>query len=288
MWLNSLFHRLRLTAVGHTNEVIAMAEIVSSLKQENNQLKKRCNEYWTQLCQLRQSISEGATDQELEVSPMVINRYLDNMAIRYSIVEDENYCRLMNEQDIFSISFRREFDTTKANHNWVDKGSAFITLTLDNIGRSLSQPTIIKAPASGIFECDNNKLIKKGEEICRIRKYDPNSKSSVIQELERESIKQTVLKRELKKMIERETMDELIAEGKIFNVFTAKDGNRMSVPMDIATAVWNRDGGRCCMCGTRTELEFDHIIPFSKGGATTFRNLQLLCHKCNLKKSDNI
>lgn len=89
-------------------------------------------------------------------------------------------------------------------------------------------------------------------------------------------------------MIERETLDELIAEGLVFNVITKKNGVRCSIPMDIASAVWNRDGGRCCICGANEELEFDHIIPISKGGATTFRNLQLLCHSCNSKKSDNI
>mgnify|MGYP006168211357 CR=1 FL=1 len=33
-------------------------------------------------------------------------------------------------------------------------------------------------------------------------------------------------------------------------------------------------------------LEYDHIVPFSKGGKTTFRNLQLLCRTHNRMKSD--
>ena len=32
----------------------------------------------------------------------------------------------------------------------------------------------------------------------------------------------------------------------------------------------------------------DHIIPFSKGGNSTWRNLQILCESCNLKKSNKI
>lgn len=113
-------------------------------------------------------------------------------------------------------------------------------------------------------------------------------KMEVIAGLEKEDIKNAVYKKERKKMIEREVLDELVQEGKIFNVYIQKDGNRMTIPMDIATAVWNRDGGKCCICGSNENLEFDHIIPISKGGATTLRNLQILCKNCNIKKSDNI
>ncbi|WP_343324290.1 HNH endonuclease signature motif containing protein [Streptococcus sp. Marseille-P8640] len=33
-------------------------------------------------------------------------------------------------------------------------------------------------------------------------------------------------------------------------------------------------------------LHVDHIIPWSKGGETVLGNLQTLCSKCNLGKSD--
>ncbi|MDD9869235.1 MAG: HNH endonuclease [Gammaproteobacteria bacterium] len=52
--------------------------------------------------------------------------------------------------------------------------------------------------------------------------------------------------------------------------------------------VWRRDQGRCCQCGSKENIEFDHIIPFSKGGSNTARNIQLLCESCNAKKRDRI
>ena len=56
------------------------------------------------------------------------------------------------------------------------------------------------------------------------------------------------------------------------------------ISQDVKDKVWNRDGGKCVECGSNENLEFDHIIPHSKGGANTYRNIQLLC--CLLYTSD--
>lgn len=105
---------------------------------------------------------------------------------------------------------------------------------------------------------------------------------------EKEKIKQKLLEKERKKRLHKEALQELIEEGEIFNKYIDKDGKRETIPQDVMDKVWNRDGGRCAKCGSQENLEFDHIIPFSKGGATTYRNIQLLCKKCNLEKSNRI
>lgn len=64
--------------------------------------------------------------------------------------------------------------------------------------------------------------------------------------------------------------------------------NRL-IPTNVKVEVWKRDKGRCVYCNSDKNLHFDHIIPFSKGGASiTKENIQILCAKCNLKKHANI
>lgn len=60
------------------------------------------------------------------------------------------------------------------------------------------------------------------------------------------------------------------------------------IPSAVRKKVWERDGGRCINCGSKENLHYDHIIPYSKGGSNTEKNIQLLCQECNLRKSDSI
>lgn len=69
--------------------------------------------------------------------------------------------------------------------------------------------------------------------------------------------------------------------------FQADSASR-HIPHDVKQAVWQRDQGKCVQCSATSYLEFDHIIPHSKGGASTVNNVQLLCRKCNLEKRDRI
>ncbi len=58
--------------------------------------------------------------------------------------------------------------------------------------------------------------------------------------------------------------------------------------------VLNRDSFRCRSCGRSPAVELgvilrvDHMVPWSKGGTTEAENLQTLCERCNLGKSDTL
>jgi hypothetical protein len=64
--------------------------------------------------------------------------------------------------------------------------------------------------------------------------------------------------------------------------------SRPRIPEQIRVEIWRRDGGKCARCGSRENLEYDHIVPISQGGGNTVRNIELLCQQCNRSKGSDI
>jgi hypothetical protein len=131
-------------------------------------------------------------------------------------------------------------------------------------------------------------FIEEHRQVIKERREEYLNKREAKQiEKGKEEIKQNILEKERKKRLEHEVKYELIEDGLAFNNNSSRV-NRELIPQDVMDKVWNRDGGKCVKCGSTKKLEFDHIIPISKGGANTYRNLQLLCENCNRKKSNKI
>ena len=81
---------------------------------------------------------------------------------------------------------------------------------------------------------------------------------------------------------------EIIGDSEKHEIEKEIDSGRI-IPSAIKLEVWKRDNGRCIICGSRNNLHFDHIIPYSKGGSSLVaENIQLLCARHNLEKKDRI
>lgn len=63
------------------------------------------------------------------------------------------------------------------------------------------------------------------------------------------------------------------------------------IPTFVKMRVARRDENTCQICSKHlkdNEIEFDHIIPVSKGGSSEEQNVQVTCYKCNRDKRDRV
>ena len=51
--------------------------------------------------------------------------------------------------------------------------------------------------------------------------------------------------------------------------------------------IFKRDKYQCQYCGTNKDLTLDHVMPRSRGGKSTWKNLVTACKKCNTRKGDH-
>jgi HNH endonuclease len=60
-----------------------------------------------------------------------------------------------------------------------------------------------------------------------------------------------------------------------------------SIPRNVQFRVLKRENQICRECGRSVQdkdVEFDHVIPYSKGGSSDESNVRLLCKTCNRKR----
>ena len=62
--------------------------------------------------------------------------------------------------------------------------------------------------------------------------------------------------------------------------------NHARTPAFTRFNVFLRDGFTCQYCGSKARdlLTFDHVVPRSRGGRTTWENIVAACSPCNIKK----
>jgi 5-methylcytosine-specific restriction endonuclease McrA len=130
-------------------------------------------------------------------------------------------------------------------------------------------------------------LERQGADPVRLHEYEGRTwwwfKKQVYVERERlaaEDVKALALKLEGEKSA---TLERAHAEMR-GEVAATSARPREPISEAVRHEVWRRDQGQCVDCGSKSALEFDHIIPWSQGGSNTVRNLELRCEICNRKK----
>jgi 5-methylcytosine-specific restriction endonuclease McrA len=62
--------------------------------------------------------------------------------------------------------------------------------------------------------------------------------------------------------------------------------NRKQISDHVLAFVLQRDLNKCVICGDESNLQFDHILPVSKGGNNEPENLRILCQQCNQSRGN--
>lgn len=84
---------------------------------------------------------------------------------------------------------------------------------------------------------------------------------------------------------ERATMTRPAVIRLVAYVHVPSDAHRRKI---TRRAVFARDGWTCQYCGSKSNLTVDHVIPRSKGGASTWENIVASCAPCNRRKGDRL
>ena len=139
--------------------------------------------------------------------------------------------------------------------------------------------------SNGIQEREK-KIKRLRKEMAKCQPWEREHKRLELECLERAINAKRVVEEYKAKRLAREKKTKL--RQKENREINPLNSNNRYIPSAVKTAVWRRDGGRCVQCGSNERLEYDHIIPVSKGGSNTERNIQILCEKCNRSKSAKI
>ena len=86
--------------------------------------------------------------------------------------------------------------------------------------------------------------------------------------------------------------DDVTKKGGIYPYILSRDEKYLSIRTfsnSMKQKVYEKQSGVCVTCGKQydiSQMEADHITPWSQGGKTIEDNCQLLCKSCNRRKSD--
>lgn len=121
-------------------------------------------------------------------------------------------------------------------------------------------------------------LIGIGYFLYLIVNYEPTGRKKIVQEIDLIKYRKIHGEKRLK-------FGDRIRKPEYFGKTLTR---KRYITQRVRHEVWRRDEGRYVECGAKELFEFDHIIPVSRGGSNTARNIQLLYEECNRTKANEI
>lgn len=192
----------------------------------------------------------------------------------------KNYIQEENQKAIYVVNLKRRFQFSTRKIIMGMNSSWAFRLSINN--DEIEMNKVIYFNKKPLYDSSNRLYIVLFNDIL----YQVSlNKSESEYELEDLAI---LIKEKIYK--ENKKFEQIKKQVELYEKFeeSPQPERREPIPEDVKFEVWRRDSGKCVICGSQKNLEFDHIIPFSKGGSSTARNLQLLCQDCNRHKSDKI
>lgn len=197
------------------------------------------------------------------------------------------------------ITGRKNIDSRDVLENYIiDEGFDWATEYLDRLNQWEIQCQSIIDSISDEYDKDRCRLLyndmQSDQQIIKFICYRNHTKYRYVNGV-RQSYIHTDIERTFYMAIDEilDICDELSSIN--FETTTRKynqANQRKLMTQELRNKIKERDNYTCQICGKympdEVGLHIDHIIPISKGGKTVEQNLQVLCDKCNLRKSNRV
>ena len=197
------------------------------------------------------------------------------------------------------ITGRKNIDSRDVLENYIiDEGFDWATEYLDRLNQWEIQCQSIIDSISDEYDKDRCRLLyndmQSDQQIIKFICYRNHTEYRYVNGV-RQSYIHTDIERTFYMAIDEilDICDELSSIN--FETTTRKynqANQRKLMTQELRNKIKERDNYTCQICGKympdEVGLHIDHIIPISKGGKTVEQNLQVLCDKCNLRKSNRV
>lgn len=129
---------------------------------------------------------------------------------------------------------------------------------------------------------------------CCEKQYQQNNQEQIAERMKQYQQANKEQIAEYNKQYRQTPKGKAVDKAKSHNRRAAKLNNGGKHTAKEILALFKLQSGKCPYCKTKlsksgsNKYHVDHVMPLSKGGTNDISNIQLLCPKCNMSKSDKL